>query len=94
MTQITAKKDEEFTLSLKEGPTTGYIWEAQFDEDFLTLKGRKFEPDSPTAIGGGGTATFTFIPLKSGEAFITMQCKRPWEGNVLEEKSFQVTINE
>jgi inhibitor of cysteine peptidase len=92
--QINIRVDQEFTLSLEGNPTTGYTWEAQFDENILTLKKKQFDPYSPTTIGGGGTEIFTFVPVKRGETHITMQYKRLWEEEAIEEKTFWIVITD
>jgi predicted secreted protein len=83
---------KEFTISLEANPTTGYRWEAKIDENILELKERSFEPYTPVAVGGGGKEKFTFIPIRTGETSITMRYKRPWEGAVIEEKTFRIII--
>ncbi|KYK38888.1 MAG: protease inhibitor I42 family protein [Theionarchaea archaeon] len=93
MSKINVKTKKEFTISLDASPTTGYTWEARFDETMLQLKEKMFEPHS-SAIGGGGIETFTFIPAREGETDIIMHYKRPWEEKVVEEKKFQIFITE
>jgi len=89
-----AKVNQEFTLSLEGIPAAGYIWEAHFDDTFLQLKEKHFELYPESGIGGGGTETFTFIPLKKGVTVIRMYYKRPWESEIAEERQYQITVCE
>ncbi|MBU7027889.1 MAG: protease inhibitor I42 family protein [Theionarchaea archaeon] len=88
------KVNQKFTLSVEANPTTGYTWEVHVDETMLQLAEKQFDLYSTETIGGGGTETFTFIPLKTGETHVTMQYKRPWEEEAVEEKQIQVVITE
>lgn len=85
---------EEFTISLKAIPTTGYTWGAQFDETMVQLKGKDFDLDPSSSIGGGGTETFTFTPIGKGETVIIMRYKRSWEKKAQEEIHYQIVITE
>ena len=90
--ELNVKINEEFSLSLESVPTTGYIWVAKFDDDLIELKDKSFEASQPGAIGGGGTETFTFVPIRTGETKITMMYKRPWEKETGEERTYSVKI--
>ena len=92
--KMNVRIEEEFAVSLKAIPATGYTWEAQFDETMVQLKEKRFDLDPSSAIGGGGTETFTFNPIKKGETVITMYYKRPWEEKVREEMHYHLLITD
>jgi len=93
ISELKAKLNEEFSISLGSVPTTGYIWEAKFDGDMIKLKDKSFKASEPPTIGGGGTETFTFVPIVSGETVITMILKRSWEKEAREERTFRIKIS-
>lgn len=89
--------NEDFLITLPANPSTGYSWEAQYDENYLTLRSKDFVQDkgtSPDTVGAGGTEVFTFTPIKSGDTAITMLYKRSWEKEALETKEFNYKIVE
>ncbi len=86
------KVNESFVITLKSNPTTGYRWEADFDEEFLSLDKSEYIPDLPERIGSGGIETFTFTGLKIGTTGITMNYKRSWEEESIKTEVFKVTI--
>ncbi len=89
--------NEDFLITLPANPSTGYSWEARFDEDYLMLRSKDFVQDKsskPDVVGAGGTEIFTFAPIKSGNTAITMLYKRSWEEEVLEKKEFSYRIVE
>lgn len=89
--KIEVELENDFTLELDSNPTTGYTWQAEFDERVLKLKDKKFVPYSK-AIGSGGEEKFTFEPIKKGETVIRMYYKRVWEKSAIEEKIYKVLI--
>jgi len=88
---------QEFIIALGSNPTTGYSWQASYDESMLELVGGEptYDAADPAAeIGGaGGTEFFPILPPAAGEAEITLTYARPWEdGDVGETKVFTVNI--
>jgi len=83
--------NDTFDITLDSNPTTGYSWQAEYDEAYLVLVDRAFEPSSD-AIGAGGVEVFTFQALKDGETKVTMTYKRAWEDTSLESQVFEVKI--
>ncbi len=83
-----------FRIFLDSNPTTGYSWQAAFDDSFLELMNHSFDPDPSGAIGAGGKERFTFLPIRAGETTIHMSCKRPWESGSADERSFVILIRE
>lgn len=90
---IAVEVGDSFLLSLESNPTTGYAWQAQFDDELLELVETKFEPSSE-AIGAGGVETFEFRGLKEGDTEITMVYKRSWEEGYMEKVILRVHITE
>ncbi len=78
---IETKAGESFTITLESNPTTGYKWEASFDQSLLKLVKSEYKQDAskPGMVGVGGKEYFTFQGLKSGDAPVKMTYKRPWE---------------
>lgn len=86
--------DSEFKISLESNPTTGYKWEAKFDENFLKLKSDTLSRPSEALVGQGGTQTFGFLPVKVGETTIEFLYKRPWEKEPTKKKQYKVTVRQ
>jgi len=87
--RILVKVGESFSLSLRSNPSTGYSWEATFDENCLKFEDRSFNPDS-SLIGSGGNERFTFRPLRTGKIELVMRYGRPWEEG--ERESCKITL--
>jgi inhibitor of cysteine peptidase len=88
---------QEFIIALGSNPTTGYSWQASYDETMLELVGGEstYEPEETDKdiVGGGGTEFFRFKALAAGEIEITMTYAQHWEGgDVGETKVFTGTI--
>ena len=90
--ELEVKLNRDFSISLGSVPTTGYVWEAKFDDKMLKLKDQSFKASEPLAIGGGGTEDFTFAPIGTGKTEITMILKRAWEKEALEERIYRIKI--
>ncbi|MFC1875154.1 protease inhibitor I42 family protein [Chloroflexota bacterium] len=89
--------NDEFVvlIALESNQTTGYSWEASYNETRLELVEETYELGEYAEqglVGAGGTELFRFKALKSGEAKITMDYKRSWETEVLEQKVFTVEV--
>jgi len=89
--------DKEFIIliALESNPTTGYSWEASYDETILELVEETYELGEyahQDVVGAGGTELFRFRALKSGEVEITMVYKWSWEEEALDQKVFTVDI--
>lgn len=88
---------QEFIIALGSNPTTGYSWQASYDETRLELVGGEstYEPEETDeeVVGGGGTELFRFKALKAGEVEITMTYAQHWEGGeVGDTEVFTATI--
>jgi inhibitor of cysteine peptidase len=88
---------QEFIIALGSNDTTGYSWEASYDETMLELIGGKstYEVDEvgDDVVGAGGVELFRFLTLEAGETEITLVYAQHWEGGgVGETKVFTVVI--
>ncbi len=86
---------KKFQISLKANPTTGYKWTASYDKKFLKLVDETYNRDlsgPKPRVGVGGTTTFSFLPVKTGETSINFRYERPWEKEVAEKKTFIINI--
>ncbi|KIX11116.1 hypothetical protein X474_25745 [Dethiosulfatarculus sandiegensis] len=93
------KAGEEFTISLKANPTTGYGWQlvSPLDPNLLKLMGSRFErkPSQQKLMGAGGHTVWTFKALGPGKADLLFHYQRPWEKDQepARRKSFTVVID-
>ncbi|MCJ7769256.1 MAG: protease inhibitor I42 family protein [Dehalococcoidales bacterium] len=95
--EISINTDGEFAIliALDSNPTTGYSWQASYDETMLELVEETYELGEFAGqglLGAGGTELFRFKALKKGEVEITMVYKRPWEEEILQQKVFIVEV--
>lgn len=90
---VNVSVNDTFDITLDSNPTTGYSWQAEYDEAYLVLVDRTFKPSSD-AVGAGGVEVFTFRALKDGETKVTMVYKRAWEATSLKSQVFEVKIGE
>ena len=84
---------DEFFVSLKGNPTTGYTWAiTQMDSNMLRQMGdAEFRPDSPK-IGAPGQQIFCFLCQYTGSTQLHFIYHRPWEKDIAPVDSFYVTI--
>jgi inhibitor of cysteine peptidase len=90
---IEVKAGDTFIVSLKENITTGYGWSfANLDEQFLQQQGEaSYESDSDL-IGAGGTATYTFKAINTGQTTLKLIYSRPFEPDNPPEKTFEINV--
>jgi inhibitor of cysteine peptidase len=92
---INASREFVVLIALDSNPSTGYSWQASYDEAMLDLVEESYELGEYAKlglVGAGGTELFRFRALKSGETEITMVYKRSWETEVLDQKVFTVEV--
>ena len=92
---INTGTNQEFIIALDSNPTTGYSWQASYDESVLELVGKSYEMGEEAkqgVVGAGGVEYFQFKVLKAGKNEITLVYKRPWEEESLYQKVFTVII--
>ena len=95
--EINISTDDEFVIliALDSNPTTGYSWQAGYDEIMLELVEETYELGEfakQGLVGVGGIELFRFKALKKGEVEITMVYKRAWEAEILQQKVFTVEV--
>jgi inhibitor of cysteine peptidase len=96
--EIDISTGKEFVIALGSNPTTGYSWQASYDESLLELVGGEptYEADETDeqVVGAGGVEYFRFKALAAGETEITLTYAQPWEGGgVGDTKVFSVNID-
>ena len=87
--------NQEFVIALDSNPTTGYSWQASYDESILQLVGKSYEMGKAAkqgAVGAGGVDYFRFKTLKTGKTEIALVYKRVWEEESIDQKVFTVNI--
>ena len=93
--QITVKSGNLVTLTLVSNPTTGYSWQVmEIDSVILIQDGEpeyKQSPGSEGLVGAGGTETFRFKAVGSGETVLSLGYMRPWE-SVQPTETFKVQV--
>lgn len=93
---ITVKANRDFVIALEANATTGYAWEAAYDQTILTLVEQNYVADEHEEgmVGVGGTNYLTFKALQTGNTSIELTYKRPWEDDSEgdEKLTFNVTI--
>jgi len=89
--------NQEFVIALGSNLTTGYSWQASYDETMLELVGgqstyKLSEEAKEGVVGAGGVEYFRFKALKTERTKITLVYKRPWEEEILDQKVFTINI--
>ena len=81
--QIAVNSGDGVTLTLVSNPTTGYNWQVmEMDDAILVQDGDPEYKQSPSPeglVGAGGTETFRFKALGTGETALKLGYMRPWE---------------
>jgi inhibitor of cysteine peptidase len=88
--------NQEFIIALGANHTTGYSWQASYDQTRLELVGGESEyqeVNEEGVVGGGGIEYFRFKALKKGQTEITLTYEQPWAGGETgETKVFTVSV--
>ena len=91
-TSINLKNGENFTLKLRENPTTGYSWELNLSEGLSIISDDFTQDPAPEGMSGvGGTHSWIIKALSEGTQQVNGIYKRPWENTTGNEDSF--TLN-
>jgi inhibitor of cysteine peptidase len=90
---ITVAQGQDFTITLRSNPSTGYHWEPQFDNATLTLTDSVFisDPNPYNLVGVPGSQVFTFQGLVKGTTVITFLNVSPSQ-IVTEQAIYSVTV--
>jgi inhibitor of cysteine peptidase len=93
--QITVKSGDVVAVTLVSNPTTGYSWQViEIDDVVLVQEGDpeyKQSPGPEGLVGAGGTETFRFKAVGTGETKLGLGYMRPWE-SVPPIETYAVTI--
>lgn len=81
-----------FTISLKSNPSTGYKWQAKFDENIVTLVKETYEKPPEKLIGAAGQQVFVFRPVKTGDTEIEFVYQRPWEKDFAKRQVYHIKV--
>jgi predicted secreted protein len=75
------KSGAKITATLCENASTGFSWGSPgYDHRLISLVGHRSVGAPGGAVGGAGTAAWTFKSLKVGTSTITLEYARPWAG--------------
>ncbi len=87
---------DSFTVTLCSNPTTGFSWSEQAqigDQTLLQQTGHEFiSPGEKGLLGAAGEEVWTLKALKKGEATVSMEYSRPWEGGEKGTWTFNLTV--
>lgn len=92
---IDTEVNQQFVIALGSNPgSTGYSWQASYDETMLELVEKIYKEEAEEGlVGAGGVEYFRFKALEIGRTPITLVYKQPWEGGGIgETKVFAVHI--
>ena len=92
-TTIQVAAGDRFAVELRGNPSTGYMWQAEVDGQYLELLGQQFEPGGG-GVGAAGQEVFQFRALAAGTTEIDCVYRRPWEKEIHEKRRFRVSISE
>jgi inhibitor of cysteine peptidase len=89
----TEAQGQNFTITLRANPSTGYHWEPRFDRTALSLIGSVFisDPNPYNLVGVPGSQIFTFQGLAKGTTTITFDNVSPSQV-VTEQATYTVTV--
>jgi inhibitor of cysteine peptidase len=90
---VTVDVGQEFDVTLKANPTTGYTWAVAepTDEQIIRQRGEiEFEPESE-ALGAGGVQIIRFEVVGAGQTTLKLIYHRPWE-SIEPLQTFSVTL--
>lgn len=82
------------TLNLGSNPSTGFSWQLVkiSDKEVLEFVKKEYIPDAGRQIGSSGVEKWSFKTLKSGQAEVILEYRRPWEKNVPAQKREEYSI--
>jgi inhibitor of cysteine peptidase len=94
-TTIKINVNGEFIIALDSNPTTGYSWEATYEESQFELVSDDYQQDETEEMmtGVGGTQYLRFKALKTGNFDITLNYQRSWETEPIEQLVFSVEVS-
>ena len=93
--QIKVEVDQILVISLESNPTTGFGWElVELKDPILQSMGdAEFQPsESEEIVGAGGTETFRFKVMSTGQTTLTLVYHRSWEEGVDPLETFRLDV--
>lgn len=93
--QIEVEVSQILAISLESNPTTGFGWElVELENPILQLMGEaEFQPsESNEVVGAGGTETFRFKAVSTGQTTLTLVYRRSWEEGVEPLETFRLIV--
>ena len=81
---------QPFDVELGSGPSTGYVWRLTAHPPEVRLLESDFSQAPDAAVGDGGTQVFHLVADVSGTFEVHFVLKRPWEDEVVLERTFEV----
>ena len=86
---------QTFTLTLCSNQTTGFQWEEPKVSDAAVLQSvdHKFQEPSGNLVGAAGKEIWTFKGLKKGQATVSVDYSRPWQGGEKGVWQFNLTVD-
>jgi len=92
-TSISLKKGENFTLQLRENPSTGYSWELNVTEGLSVLSDEYTQDEAAEdKVGVGGTHTWILEAVEPGSQHVNGIYRRSWENTTGTEENFTLTV--
>ena len=85
-------QNESFCIELPGNPSTGYRWQAAFEEEFAQLVDKHFQRTG-NGMMDGGVEIFQFQAVKTGETKIIFEYRRRWEAKVAKQRIYTIIIN-
>jgi inhibitor of cysteine peptidase len=93
---ISLKNGENFTLNLKENPTTGYSWQLNLSKGLSILSNEyteyKLPGEKEVTPGRGGTHSWLIQATAPGRQQVNGIYKRSWENTTGTEENFTLTV--
>jgi inhibitor of cysteine peptidase len=73
--------NDQIVITLDANPTTGYTWDIDFDDEYLSFTKKEFIPGAvgEDIVGVGGLEKFIFNPTKVGKTELIFNYQREWE---------------
>jgi inhibitor of cysteine peptidase len=93
---ISLKNEENFTLNLKENPTTGYSWQLNLSKGLSILSDEytqdKFLGEKEAPEGKGGIHSWVIQATAPGSQQVNGIYKQPWMNTTGKEQNFTLIV--
>lgn len=92
-TSISLKNGENFTLQLRENPSTGYAWEVNVTKGLSILSDEYTQDKAPgDQVGVSGNHTWIIEAVEQGSQQVNGTYKRSWENTTGTEENFTLAV--